>query len=86
MLLIFGVHGIQLTLDQALKSDFNSELEAKLFVWFDEAAFLADGSITAQLRGLITENTLMISEKHEGIGHSSWLLAQRPSIGVLLNP
>jgi hypothetical protein len=25
-------------------------------------------------------------EAPEGIGHSSWLLAQRPSLGVMLNP
>ena len=27
-----------------------------------------------------------MSEEYEGIGHSSWVLAQRPSLGVVLNP
>nr|WP_281729468.1 primase-helicase family protein [Proteus mirabilis] len=59
---IFGVHYMHSTNSKDISSNFNSVLENKLMVFFDEA-FAGTNQATDTLKGLITEDKLRIERK-----------------------
>lgn len=59
---IFGVHYMHSTNSKDISSNFNSVLENKIMVFFDEA-FAGTNQATDTLKGLITEDKLRIERK-----------------------
>ena len=60
---LFGAHFIQVTQSSHLVGNFNAHLRDKLLVFADEAFWAGDKKAEGQLKGLVTEDNLLIEMK-----------------------
>lgn len=63
MVLIFGVHGMQITNSRHLLGNFNGHLKTTLLLFADEAFYAGDPQGASVLKGLVTEDALVIEQK-----------------------
>lgn len=63
MVTIFGAHGMQITHARHLLGNFNGHMRSTLLLFADEAFFAGDAQGASVLKGLITEDYLVVEQK-----------------------
>lgn len=63
MVRIFGAHGLQITNSRHLLGNFNNHLRTTLILFADEAFYAGDAQGASVLKGLVTEEFLVVEQK-----------------------
>lgn len=63
MVSIFGAHGMQITHARHLLGNFNGHMRSTLMLFADEAFFAGDAQGASVLKGLVTEEYLVVEQK-----------------------
>jgi hypothetical protein len=63
MVSLFGAHGMQITNSRHLLGNFNGHMRTTLLLFADEAFFAGDAQGASVLKGLVTEEYLVVEQK-----------------------